>query len=71
MKTIIATMLAAAVSLQVASAQNISGKISNNEKQPVEFANVILLTADSVFVTGTISDFDGKFSVERPIPRCC
>ncbi len=66
MKTIIATMLAAAVSLQVASAQNISGKISNNENQPVEFANVILLTADSTFVTGTISDFDGKFSVERP-----
>ena len=59
MKTILATLLAAAVSLQVASAQNISGKISNNENQPVEFANVILLTADSTFVTGTISDFDG------------
>lgn len=47
-----------------ASAQNINGRLVDNDRQPVEFANVVLLTLpDSVFVQGTISAADGTFQL--------
>lgn len=64
MKTILTTIFAAALSLQAATAQNISGTIINTESQPVEFANVVLLAADSTFICGTVSDLDGKFEID-------
>ncbi len=47
-------------------AQNsVSGKILEAENQPLEFANVLLLTqADSSLVKGTVSDIDGFFQIE-------
>ena len=55
------------MSLTMAQAQqNISGSIANENTQPVEFANVVILSKDSTFLTGTVSDLDGKFSVETP-----
>lgn len=44
--------------------QNISGRLTDESKQPVEFANVVLLTLpDSAFVQGTISAADGSFQL--------
>lgn len=47
-----------------ASAQTIGGKITDEQNQPVEFANVVLLSQqDSSFVQGTISREDGSFQM--------
>ena len=67
MKTIFTTVMMLIMSLTMAQAQqNISGSIANENTQPVEFANVVILSKDSTFLTGTVSDLDGKFSVEKP-----
>lgn len=45
-----------------AYAQNLSGKITDAQGCPLEFANIVLLHAkDSGFVEGTVSDRDGSF----------
>lgn len=44
-------------------AQNLTGRIINKEQQPVMFANVILLNTDSAFVSGGISDEEGRFDI--------
>lgn len=51
-----------------AHAQNlrISGSITNaGTQQPLEFATVVLQTADSVFVKGVTSNQTGAFAVEN------
>lgn len=46
--------------------QVISGRVIDNKGNPLEFVNIILLkSADSSFVAGTISDNDGKYSFEK------
>lgn len=45
------------------SAQNITGRLLDPQNQPVGFANVIVLTQDSTFVAGNVSNADGTFSV--------
>ena len=42
-------------------AQTITGGVFSENNSPVIFANVVLLTPDSVFVNGTITDQDGHF----------
>ena len=50
----------------VAFAQDrISGIVLDENSSPVGFANVVLMSADSVFINGTITDVDGKFSVDK------
>ena len=45
-------------------AQNITGKITDEKLDPIEFVNVVLLnSADSSFVDGVVSDSEGKFSM--------
>lgn len=45
-------------------AQNISGKVTDEQGQPVEFANIVLLSSvDSSFVQGTVSEMDGLFQL--------
>ena len=45
-----------------AQAQTISGKLVNEENQPLAYANVVLLSLpDSTFVSGAISDEMGDF----------
>ena len=41
--------------------QDIYGRIVNQENRPVEYANVVALTSDSLLVFGTISDAQGEF----------
>lgn len=48
-------------------AQNISGKIVDAKGEPLAFANVVLLyRQDSVFVKGTVSGEDGRFTIDSP-----
>lgn len=47
-----------------AFAANISGRLVDGNNQPIEFANVVLLTLpDSTFQQGTISASDGSFAL--------
>ena len=45
--------------------QTITGVVFSENNSPVSFANVVLTAADSSFVSGTITDETGKFSVEK------
>jgi hypothetical protein len=38
------------------------------DKEPVEFANIILQTADSVFISGVSSGLDGRFTLSKVAP---
>lgn len=44
-------------------AQSLRGKIVDMQQQPVGFANVLLLDADSTFLTGNVSDENGTFQI--------
>ncbi len=47
------------------SAQTVSGKLIDENSQPLPYANVVLLSLpDSAFVSGTISGEDGIFTLE-------
>lgn len=47
----------------------ISGKVVNEDNEPIGFANVLLLsTVDSTFVKGTSADEDGRFLLEEITP---
>ena len=48
-----------------AHAQNLTGKVIDEKNMPLVYANVILQTADSVYLAGTITDIDGKFVLEK------
>lgn len=72
MKTLRKTLLllcTLAFSLGV-SAQTVSGKLVDEQNQPLPYANVVLLSLpDSAFVAGTISDADGTFTLETTMPN--
>ena len=51
-------LIAMAVSM---NAQSINGKLVDEKNQPLAYANIVLLQADSTFVNGTISDEMGVF----------
>lgn len=47
------------------SAQTVSGKLIDENSQPLPYANVVLLSLpDSAFVNGTVSGEDGSFKLE-------
>lgn len=41
----------------------LKGTIRNSENHPIEFANIVLQTADSAMVAGTTSDLKGRFEL--------
>ena len=45
-------------------AQTLTGRIIDQQNQPVSFANVIVLDSDSTFINGNVSGEDGKFQIE-------
>ena len=58
------------VMAMAAQAQNINGRIIDENAQPLPFANVVLLSfPDSAFVQGAISDADGLFSIQTEKKR--
>lgn len=48
-------------------AQNIQikGSVSDANKVPLEYANVVLMTTDSAFITGASTDHKGLFALEK------
>lgn len=52
------------------SAQTVSGRLVDENKQPLPYANVVLLSLpDSVFVSGTVSGEDGSFALASTAPN--
>ena len=46
------------------SAQNMTGKVTDEQQQPLSYANVVFLSLpDSAFVAGAVSGEDGSFSL--------
>ncbi|WP_373832326.1 hypothetical protein, partial [Bacteroides heparinolyticus] len=39
---------------------SVRGRILNEERQPIEFANIVLLSTDSIFIEGACSRGDGS-----------
>ena len=58
--TMAALMLSIAGAIQ---AQEIKGRVIDHEGQPVPYANVVLHTADSAYVAGTVTDDEGVFAL--------
>lgn len=46
-------------------AQNLTGKVVDEKNLPLPYANVVLQTADSVFLTGVMTDSEGKFELVK------
>ena len=44
-------------------AQQIRGKLLDAQNKPVSFANILLMSSDSAFIAGTVSNDDGTFQV--------
>ena len=64
MKTLLSVLISTFLSISI-SAQTVSGKLIDENSQPLPYANVVLLSLpDSTFVTGTISGEDGSFTLE-------
>lgn len=61
MKTFI-SLLVALVAVIPALGREISGQVLGENNSPLEFANVVLYR-DSTYVTGTITDTDGRFNI--------
>ena len=52
-------------------AQTITGRLIDENKSPLPYANIVLLTLpDSAFVTGTVSADDGSFSLQAQCGDC-
>lgn len=71
MKTVITLFIALLITgIATLHAQNnrISGRITDENRQPVELANIALLTTDSTFVQGTCSRADGTFEIVPATP---
>ena len=50
------------------TAQNISGRVIDEQVKPMPFANVVLVSrADSAFIAGTVTKDDGTFSISTDI----
>ena len=48
----------------VSAAQDISGRVIDEQAQPMPFANVVLVNrADSAFIAGAVTKDDGSFSI--------
>ena len=63
MKTLLSVLISTFIPISI-SAQTISGKLVDEQNQPLPYANVVLLSLpDSTFVTGTVSTEDGTFSL--------
>lgn len=49
----------------LALSQNITGRLVDEQNQPVPYANVILQKADSTYLSGTVTDLTGAFSLSK------
>lgn len=66
MKRLVTAIMATVFSAQIANAQQtINGRIADGNNEPVAFANVVLMTGDSAYISGAVSDIDGRFAIEQ------
>ena len=66
MKQRLTLIIAMCCILAAAGAQSITGTVTDEKHAPIAYANVVLLnTADSTFLVGTVSQEDGSFSIDR------
>jgi hypothetical protein len=49
------------ISITGVQAQKIKGKIEDSDKQPIEYATVVMQTADSIYIKATVTDSLGQF----------
>ena len=63
MKQLLLSLITSVMLIATASAQTISGRVTDENTQPVSFANIVLLSGDSTFVNGTITDENGNYSI--------
>jgi len=56
-------IIGAVLTLGMAQAQTISGRVVDNQNQPVPFANILTMDKDSAFINGTVSDEEGRFQI--------
>lgn len=68
MKNLLSLLLSVVVSFS-AIAQNITGKIVDENNGALDFVNVVLMKADSTFITGTVTDENGIFQFQAPASR--
>lgn len=69
-KLLITTFCLCMLTIVVTHAQTLTGKLIDNQQQPVSFANIVLLTLpDSAFIAGTISDEQGAFQFDKINPQ--
>lgn len=65
-KLLITTFCLCTLTIVVTHAQTLTGKLIDDQQQPVSFANIVLLSLpDSAFVAGTISDEQGIFTIDQ------
>lgn len=57
-------LLAAFLTAVSVDAQQLKGRVADAQGEPIAFANVVLLRADSTFVSGNVSDEAGNFSLD-------
>jgi len=58
------------LSVTVSYSQNISGKVSDKNNNPVEFATVVLQSPDSVYISSTYTDSLGMFYFDSSLSSC-
>lgn len=49
---------------QTLQAQTVTGKVVNKELQPIEGATIVMQTIDSIYISASISDTDGRFTLK-------
>lgn len=57
----ISTLIVAVAITATTMAQNITGKIVDENHSPLDFVNVVFLSADSTYIAGTVTDKNGEF----------
>lgn len=62
-KTVVTPLLLTALSINM-SGQNLHGRVVDEDKEPLAYANVMLQRADSTYISGTMTDTLGVFVLE-------
>ncbi|MBO4984795.1 MAG: TonB-dependent receptor [Bacteroides sp.] len=66
MKRLLATFITCGTLFGTVVAQNICGRVTDEQNQPLPYANVILQTEDSTYLAGTTTGSDGRFELVKP-----
>ncbi len=67
MKNVLAIVCIACFALMAKGQEiQLSGSVTDTEKQALPFANVVLMQTDSTFVAGTTTDAQGEFQIATP-----